>query len=95
MNVVLVNKIMNCLIQYGGVELQFEVHIHAVKMKPVCLGGVVIADIFSCLDASTAKVNDTILLGLEFCKVAVTEEAKSICKKKLITEKQESGGKGA
>lgn len=55
----------------------------------------VIADKFSCLDARTTKVNDTILLELEFCQVAVTEEAKSICKKKLlITEKQESGDKG-
>lgn len=57
--------------------------------------GVVLAEMFSCLDASTAKVNDTILSELEFCQVAVTGEAESICKKMLIiTERQGSGDTG-
>lgn len=39
---------------------------------------------FSCLDTSTAKVNDIILSELEFCQVTVMEEAENICKEMLI-----------
>ena len=59
------------------------------------LSDAVLAEMFSCLDASTAKVNDIILSELEFCQVAIMEEAENICKEMLIiTEKQESGDTG-
>lgn len=49
---------------------------------------------FSCLGASTEKIDGIILSGLEFCQVSRTEGTESICKTdKQVNNQQGSGAR--